>query len=255
MSQRKTRRGHRLNFGQRNQLVTIGVAVLSVATITLVAAALLIPRNVATSSTPPQVIPTIATPAPRLDAAFMGDSYTAGAGSSVWANSFTNLVANSQGWNEKNFGRGGTGYTGSVSGAVAKIACGLTYCPSYEEMIVTVAAKKPAIVFVSGGRNQASEDQLQLARGITKFYSDLRAALPNVKIFATSPVWDSSATPASLQLMASAVKEATEAVGGVYLDIGQPLHGHPELITADHVHPNDAGHLAIAKAIEAALRG
>ena len=37
--------------------------------------------------------------------------------------------------------------------------------------------------------------------------------------------------------------QAVEQVGGIYLDIEQPLASHPELMQVDDVHPTAHGHL------------
>jgi len=41
--------------------------------------------------------------------------------------------------------------------------------------------------------------------------------------------------------------------GVTYLDIGEPMFGHSSMMAVDGWHPNDAGHAAIAKAVEKAL--
>jgi hypothetical protein len=51
--------------------------------------------------------------------------------------------------------------------------------------------------------------------------------------------------------VAADVKAAVTAVGGQYLDIGEPLFGLTGDIGA-HSLPNDAGHAALAKAFETA---
>lgn len=186
--------------------------------------------------------------------AFMGDSYTAGTGASDTDHRFATLVAVKEGWDAQDFGQGGTGYTVALTdAATAKIACGGSTCPSYPEMIPKVAAARPDIVVVSGGRNDAGVPTNAEATAIRDFYKKLRGALPDAKIIATSPIWDSSPPPASLTPMQAAVKSAVQSVKGTYLDIGEPLKGHRDWIIADGVHPNDEGHAAIAAAIEAGL--
>ncbi|MEJ1229601.1 MAG: hypothetical protein WDM88_01560 [Galbitalea sp.] len=44
------------------------------------------------------------------------------------------------------------------------------------------------------------------------------------------------------------------AVGGEYLDIGQPLAGHREWLQFDDVHPTVQGQQVLAQAITAALQ-
>lgn len=186
-------------------------------------------------------------------AVFIGDSYTAGAGASNSDHRFTTLIANQEHWVEANFGRGGTGYTSGVKAPTAKLACGLDYCPSFTEMIPDAAASHPDIVFVSGGRNQSGADPDSLATGITDFYKQLRAALPDATIYAMSPVWDSRTPPEDMAEMIHDVQSAAQAVNATFLNVGEPLANHPEQIAPDHVHPTDGGHALLAEAAEAAL--
>jgi len=196
---------------------TAGVVLLAV--VTLVATSLALLRSSALPT------PSIAKPSPV--AVFIGDSYTAPAGIVMW----TTLVAAKKGWLEVNLGRGGTGYG------------------SYGQVIPDAVKAKPDLVMVAGGRNDGSVDSL----AIRTFYQDLRAQLPNAKIYAMSPLWDSTAAPAFIALQGHEVEAAVKAVGGTFLDVGQPFQGRPELITNDHVHPNATGHQVLAQAVSELL--
>ncbi|QOD43399.1 SGNH/GDSL hydrolase family protein [Clavibacter zhangzhiyongii] len=185
----------------------------------------------------------------RLTAVYLGDSYTAGAGSTKPSEMFATVVSAREQWTTVNLGRGGTGY-GATAG---KEACGLDYCPTYREMIPEAVAADPDVVIVSGGRNDRDVDAALLEQ-VEATYADLRSALPDARIVATSPLWDDDPTvPADFDRLGDTIRAAAERAGGVYLDIGQPLLGHPELLSPDGVHPNDAGHRAIGESIDAAL--
>jgi lysophospholipase L1-like esterase len=231
-----------------------GLAALAVLSFGLAAAALLAPPPASTYVRPPATAGPVETEEPDpTTALFIGDSYTAGAGALTGSNRYTTVVARSQSWIESNVGRGGTGYTSSVSGDAAADACRLEYCPDFREMIPEAVAADPDIVIVGGGRNDADEDVSTEADAITAFYTDLRAALPDAQLIATSPLWDDETAPEELEEISAAVRGAIESVGGVYLDIGQPLQGKAELMSPDGVHPNDEGHKAIGAAIAAQL--
>ncbi len=148
------------------------------------------------------------------------------------------------GWELTNLARGGTGYitTSDVNG------CGLDVCPNYRQMIPAIVAAQPTFVVVTGGRNDRPSDDL--TRQIQAFYRDLRVALPDAEIYATSPLTDEGAAPDSFQGLATTIKEAAERNSATYLDLGQPLEGRPEFIAKDGVHPNDDGHAAIAGSIQ-----
>jgi acyl-CoA thioesterase I len=194
-----------------------------------------------------------ASAAPPKPVLFLGDSYSAGAGASTRAMRWTTLVAKSQHWLEDNRAFGGTGYVTALSGAEAQRGCGQPSCPSYEQAIPRGSSAKPVLIVVSGGRNDLSSLGPDYAAAVARFFADLHAAFPDAGIAATSPRWDDGPAPATLADAGQAVLEGVESVGGSYLDIGQPLAGHPDLVASDGVHPNDAGHAAIAQAVEAAM--
>lgn len=190
-----------------------------------------------------------------LTAVFIGDSYTAGAGS-TGSGGFVRAVADANDWHAVNLAAGGTGYITSAhpqDPQAARAACGRDHCPSFAEVIPDAVEARADIVFVSGGRNNATLDTEIAADAINDFYSDLRAALPDARIIVVSPIWDDDPAPASMGGLRAAVQQAAANVGAEYIDIGEPLFGDPGLVVADGVHPNDAGYQRIADAILAAL--
>ncbi len=200
--------------------------------------------SVATSSAPASAAPSSTAPALPV-VAFLGDDFTAGVGASSPAARWTSLVAEKYGWDEKNFGVAGTGYS---TGGTAKGA-------PYSARVAAVAATAPAIVIVSGGRFdiQSPNGPTAIKAGVVATFKALRAALPKAVIIAESPVWPLTKPPATLALVAADVKAAVAAVDGRYLDIDEPLFG----LTADfgaHNQPNDAGYAVLAKAFETAYQ-
>lgn len=189
----------------------------------------------------------VETAAPVVQVAVIGDSYAVGTGAGDPLQGWVKKLGRNQTWNVTNVARGGTGYTKTVTTDAVK-ACGLAYCPSYPEMISEAAAANPSLVIVSGGRNDSKVPDEEEAEAIQSFYDRLRASLPAAKIVALNPWWDSTPAPASIGTIAATVKAAVESVGGTYIDTGQPLAAHPELVAADGIHPNPAGHAAIFEA-------
>lgn len=232
---------------QRNARVGViaGLAVLGIAAAGVAGFAVLRPtppppvsEKVANYSATP--LPTKAAP---VKVASIGDSYSAGSGATNLDLGWVQQLGRNQAWQLQNFARGGTGYVAGTKDPVkAKDACNREACPSYGEMIAEAKTFGPEVVIVSGGRNDyaiETEDEVTAIKG---FYASLRQELPNAKIVAFSPLWDDDPAPASIPAIATAVKESVTAVGGVYLDSGQPLQGKPELLASDSKHPNDAGY-------------
>lgn len=184
--------------------------------------------------------------------AFLGDSYTAGSGSGGYDHAFATLVSAYEGWTYRNFAYGGTGYITSVKTNASK-GCGVSFCPEYGAVLPDVVAFRPTVVIVSGGRNDVGKPQEAVSDGVDAFYESLRRNLPKAQIIATSPIWDSRRPPTELLLERAAVQHAVKQVHGVYLNLGEPLGGHDELVSSDGVHPNSEGHAAIAHAIEVAI--
>jgi acyl-CoA thioesterase-1 len=229
------------------------VGLVALVTAGLTAAALTFDSSPTASSYEARPMPTFGTPPDETTAVVLiGDSYTAGTGASEAGKSWASIAAASEDWSLTNVARGGTGYVTTVT-ENAMTACGLDYCPSFGEMITPASESAPAMVVVSGGRNDSDLGASDEADAVTTFYSELRAALPEAVIIAVSPLWDASETPDSLDEIAADVRAAALAAGGSYLDVGQPLAGRADAIATDGIHPNDIGHALIASAITAAL--
>lgn len=197
-----------------------------------------------TQSPPGVAVPTVA---------FIGDSYSAGTGSSGYNSRFTTLVAAYEGWSSSSFAYGGTGYLRQRNGASRETGCNSEHCPNYPAVLQAVKTYNPSIVFVSGGRNDVGLPPNLVVSAINRFYTNLHAALPHARIIVTSPMWAYSDPPPQLVTIQAAVRAAARRAGATYLNLGEPLVKDRALVSGDHVHPNDRGHAAIAHAVEVAL--
>jgi lysophospholipase L1-like esterase len=181
-----------------------------------------------------------AAPSAAKTVLFIGDSYSEGKGAGTVAKRFTTLTADAMGWREVNAAQGCTGY-------VAQCWLGHKLHISYEAVLQTINIQ-PDIVIVSGGRNDKWTSNTSAS--IYWFYACLHAKFPKAQLFATSPIWGSSRKPpAKLQLLQTAVRTAALGNGATYIDLGNPLLGHPEYMAKDAIHPNVSGHAAIANAL------
>ena len=190
--------------------------------------------------TPPAAAETVDEP---VSASFIGDSYTQGIGASVPANRWVSIVAKANNYAAVNLGRGGTGYltTSDVSG------CGLEFCPNFLSMVEAVDPATEVLI-VAGGQNDFAQfigDPAPVTAAIDETYAAARLALPDAEIVAVGPS-TLGAVSADVRAFDQAVRAAAEAVGARYVSMLAPPVLSPELLSDDGVHPNDAGHAAIA---------
>lgn len=175
-------------------------------------------------------------------AVFLGDSYTAGVGGE--GTKWTTLVSEHFGWEELNLGHAGTGYVTSLTGTQAEQACFKTSCPAYGVLVPAVIDAEPAVVVISGGRNDRGTDVSEAAE---ELFTNLRSQLPQAQIYVLTPIWDDDYAPPAIFTAASAVRTAAATSGIAAVDIGHPLTGKPQLISRDGVNPNAAGYEVLAE--------
>ncbi|OZC50993.1 hypothetical protein CH286_05490 [Rhodococcus sp. WWJCD1] len=176
--------------------------------------------------------------------AFLGDSYSQGIGASTNGKRWTTLVSAAMGWSELNLAEGGSGYTTSYLGQKT----------DYSIKLDVIAAAQPDIVVVSGGRNDYEAGTAGITGAVaSSLFAAVKAAAPNTEVIVTSPIWDSTEPPADFATLIDGVKSAAAQANALYLDIGEPLADHPDMIDPDGLHPNDAGHRTIAGAALDAL--
>lgn len=178
----------------------------------------------------------------------LGDSYSRDSGATDPQHDNMNLLAAHYGWSLENLAVGGVGYGMSIEGDNSQGECGEDRCPSYLEQIAEIPASAQRIL-VNGGKNEVNVDETDSDAHIDTFYALLRAAHPSADIVATSPIWQTNDEPDSMVHMRERVQHDVQAIGGHYLDIGQPLVSAPDLLYEDGEHPNDAGHVAVADAM------
>jgi lysophospholipase L1-like esterase len=175
--------------------------------------------------------------------AFLGDGATAGQGASGPGARWTALVSAELGWVEVNHGVPGTGYAadGALPGQEA-----------YTARVAQVVAGGPDVVVVSGGRNDDTSSD-GYADSVRQVFLELRQGLPRGRLVAVSPVWDDDVPPEELEELGQVVRSQVQDVGGTYLDVGQPLQGRPDLVGADGVQMDDAGHAVVASEVQEAM--
>ena len=245
-----------------------GLTALLVATLVLVAFALRMPvagSGAVTGSTVPPTstsspVSTLQsfTPGPRAAShsevatlgegtrvAFIGDSFTAGAGASSEQARWTTVLSAEHKWSEENFGRAGIGYlrAGRTSDCTAQT------CAAYPALVPQVVAGRPALVVITGGANDLGLDLTQLGAAVTQTVKSIKDGVPGVRVVVVNPWWDMRPNDQRLAAYTQAIQRAATDAGATWLDTAQPLMGKSELMTADGMQPNDKGHEAIATSV------
>ncbi len=124
---------------------------------------------------------------------------------------------------------------------------------TYDAQVDTALRLHPRIVLIAATRNDLTVDDRVLRARTGQVLDRIRSALPDATIIGTSAVWGDNTPPARLSAVDAVVRQAVTGVGGTFLDLGFPLAGHPELLQADHIHPNAAGQGVVAGVVERAL--
>ncbi|NEN06698.1 SGNH/GDSL hydrolase family protein [Diaminobutyricibacter tongyongensis] len=124
---------------------------------------------------------------------------------------------------------------------------------TYDAQVDTALKLHPRIVLIAATRNDLTIGDQLLRAKTTQLLARIRSALPDATIVGTSAIWGDDRPPVRLSAVDALVRQAVIGVGGTFLDLGLPLAGHPELLQADHIHPNAAGQSVVAGVVERAL--
>lgn len=173
----------------------------------------------------------------------IGDSIMAGYGLDP-ADAWPALLATDEGATVTNLGCSGAGF-------VSVGDCDV----SFDGLIDEAVAADPDIVIIQSSDNDDGEDDL-LAGATMSTLVALRDALPRARIVGLSTLWNQPwEEPDEIDASTDALEDAVRAVGGTFVDIGQPLSDDPDLMQFDDEHPTAAGQEALLEAILAALAG
>ena len=174
----------------------------------------------------------------------IGDSIMQGYGLTP-GEAWPELISATNGWDLTSLACDGAGFLAPGS----PDECGNTFV----DVSRTAATLTPDLIIIEGSSNDFGQPNPQLLSATVTALTLLRSEFPNAEIIGLSTVWSDTEPPAQLADINSQVEQAVIAVGGRYLDIGQPFGAHPELLQGDDVHPTIAGQVALAAAIQTAI--
>ncbi|SPT54006.1 Uncharacterised protein [Actinomyces bovis] len=196
-------------------------------------------------------MPTSPSPTPFPTAVFLGDSVTTGWGSITHPrNRWTSLVCEHLRWREVNLAADGLGFFcrrgGKLpGGSSSPSACDTTW-------LEAVLRCEPDLVTVSLGLNDAAllPSQLELVRqAVEHDLTFLRTRLPGTPIL-VAPFFPWLERGPRFAVVRTMVHDTATAVGLQSTDaVSQAVNGDENQLVGDLIHPNDAGHAAIARAM------
>ena len=207
------------------------------------------PSTKSTATPSPTDTPSATPPAPVAAAVptqvlTIGDSIMKGFGLTP-ADAWPEVIAAANGWNLTTLACDGAGFIAAGN----PDECGDTLV----DVSRSAAALHPDLIIIEGSSNDFGQSNAQMLSATVSALTILRSEFPNAEIIGLSTVWSETAPPAQLADINSQVQQAVTAVGGHYLDIGQPLSAHPELMQGDDVHPTSVGQQVLAAAIQGAI--
>ena len=178
--------------------------------------------------------------------AVIGDSYTAGSneggnGPKSWPQLAWQLLAK-QGVQvdadvaaEGGAGYGQRGNRGSI----------------FEDLTAQAVRHNDALVVFFGSRNDQPVDPQKFTSSAAETLHLARYAAPAAKFLVIGPPWTTASPPPAVLKIRDSLRDQAAQIGAVFIDpIAEGWFvGHPELIGADGVHPNDAGHAYLAEKI------
>jgi acyl-CoA thioesterase-1 len=174
----------------------------------------------------------------------IGDSIMKGYGLSP-ADAWPELISAANGWDLTTLACDGAGFVDLGNPA----ECGDTLV----DVSRSAAALHPDLIIIEGSSNDLEHPNSELLAATTSALTILRSEFPKAEIIGLSAVWSETDPPAQLADINSQVQQAVTAVGGHYLDIGQPLSAHSKLMQDDDIHPSVAGQVVLAAAIQTAI--
>lgn len=140
----------------------------------------------------------------------IGDSYSVGDPTTTWVGQ----AARQLGWGElTNLSSPGRGFI------TRPRECDFFPCDTFSGTISVIAAIRPDVVVTFGG---TADGDYSLEGYASDYFWALRAALPNARLIAISPVTTEASADYWLTLHRDTIRSATQEVGGTFVDVGQP---------------------------------
>ncbi len=126
----------------------------------------------------------------------------------------------------------------------------------FEDLTARAVKADDALVVLFGSRNDQGVDAGQLAGKAHDTFDLARLLAPSARLLVIGPPWPTADVPGNVLEVRDALAAQARAAGAAFID---PIAEHwfvgrPDLIGADGIHPNDAGHQYLANKIAPLIR-
>lgn len=126
----------------------------------------------------------------------------------------------------------------------------------FEDLTARAVQPDDVLVVFFGSRNDETVDPGVVAEKARSTFDLARRLAPSARFLVIGPPWPTADVPLPMLQIRDAVGAAAGAVGATWVDpiAERWFVGRPDLIGADGVHPNDAGHQYMADKIAPLIR-
>ncbi|WIE74852.1 SGNH/GDSL hydrolase family protein [Curtobacterium sp. MCSS17_007] len=174
--------------------------------------------------------------APGARIVVIGDSVSGGHGLSP-EQAWPALLARTERWQLTNLSCDGAGVVAEGDPD--------TCASAYPGLVQRAVDLRPRVVFVQASSNDLGQDDAEVTSATDRLVALVHRDLPAARVVGLSAVWNEQDPPAQLTTISHALRRAVRRDGGTYVDVGQPLAGHPEWMQSDDVHPTARGQRAL----------
>jgi acyl-CoA thioesterase-1 len=169
--------------------------------------------------------------------AVIGDSIEAGLGLTP-EEAWPALVAADRGWQLSNLSESGAGF----------VATGDTGT-DFSAQVDAAIAEKAQLVFIGASDNDLGQSESSLAAAVRRQIDRLHSKLPHVQLVGYNAL-TGQASDDDLAADNATLRSAVQAVGGSWMDLGQPYRDQAGLVQDDGEHPTLPGQQAIADTLQ-----
>jgi lysophospholipase L1-like esterase len=126
----------------------------------------------------------------------------------------------------------------------------------FGDLTARAVKRDDALVVFFGSRNDQGVDPVYLAQMARDSFDLARRSAPHARLLVIGPPWPTAEVPGSVLLIRDILLDQARIAAATFVD---PIadgwfFGRPDLIGADGVHPNDAGHTYMADKIAPLIR-